>query len=36
MPASTVVDVPQEAQRQLRAAWRRARYGDLLARHMLL
>jgi transposase len=36
MPKSTVVDLPQEAQSQMLATLRRARYGYLLALHMLL
>jgi hypothetical protein len=36
MPRSTVVEIPQEAHRQMLAVLRRARYGDLLALHMLL
>jgi putative transposase len=36
MPKSTGVDIPQEEQAQMRAALRRARYGYLLALHILL
>ena len=36
MPRSTVLDLPQEEQAQLLAALRRARYGYLLALHILL
>ena len=36
MPKSTVVDIPWEEQRQMLAALRRARYGYLLALHILL
>ena len=36
MPTSTVVDLPQEAQSQMLATLRRARYGYLLALHILL
>ena len=36
MPKSTFVDLPQEEQRQMLAALRRARYGYRLALHMLL
>ena len=36
MPRSTVVDIPQEAQAQMLAALRRARYGYLLALHIVL
>ena len=36
MPRSTCVDIPPEEQRQLLAVLRRARYGDLLALHMVL
>jgi transposase len=36
MPKSTFVDMPQEEQRQMLAALRRARYGYLLALHILL
>jgi hypothetical protein len=36
MPTSTFVAIPQEEQAQMRAALRRARYGDLLALHILL
>jgi transposase len=36
MPKSTFVDLPPEAQRQMLAALRRARYGYLLALHILL
>jgi transposase len=36
MPKSTFVNVPQEEQRQMLAALRRARYGYLLALHILL
>jgi hypothetical protein len=35
MPQSTVVDIPQEEHRQMLAVLRRARYGYLLARHMV-
>jgi putative transposase len=36
MPTSTFVEIPQEEQAQMRAALRRARYGYLLALHILL
>jgi transposase len=36
MPQSTVVDIPPEEQAEMLAALRRARYGYLLALHMLL
>ncbi len=36
MPRSTVLDIPQEEQAQMVAALRRARYGYLLALHILL
>jgi transposase len=36
MPTSTFVDIPQEEQHQMLTALRRARYGYLLALHMLL
>jgi transposase len=36
MPKSTVVEIPQEEQAQMLAALRRARYGYLLALHILL
>ena len=36
MPRSTVVDMPQEEQAEMLAALRRARYGYLLALHILL
>jgi hypothetical protein len=36
MPKSTVVDIPQEEPAQMLAALRRARYGYLLALHLLL
>jgi putative transposase len=36
MPTSTVVEIPEEEQVQMRAALRRARYGYLLALHILL
>jgi putative transposase len=36
MPKSTFVDIPQEAHSQMLAALRRARYGYLLAFHILL
>jgi hypothetical protein len=36
MPTHTVVDIPQEAQAQMPAALRRARYDYLLARRILL
>jgi putative transposase len=36
MPRSTVLDIPQEEQAQMLAALRRARYGYLLALHILL
>lgn len=36
MPTHTVVDIPQEEQAQMLAALRRARYGYLLALHILL
>src|SRR5262245_60007433 len=36
MPKSTVLDIPQEEQTALLAALRRARYGYLLALHILL
>jgi hypothetical protein len=35
MPKSTVVEIPQEEQAQMLAALRRARYGYLLALHIL-
>ncbi len=35
MPKSTFVEIPEEAQAQMLAALRRARYGYLLARHLL-
>jgi putative transposase len=35
MPRSTVLDIPQEEQAQMLAALRRARYGYLLALHIL-
>src|SRR3989475_12960554 len=36
MPASTLLDIPEEEQVQMLAALRRARYGYLLALHVLL
>jgi Homeodomain-like domain len=36
MPKSTVVEIPPEEQAQMLAALRRARYGYLLALHILL
>jgi putative transposase len=36
MPTHTIVDIPQEEQAQMLAALRRARYGYLLALHILL
>jgi transposase len=36
MPTSTFVEIPEEEQAQMRAALRRARYGSLLALHLLL
>ncbi len=36
MPKSTLVDLPAEEHRQILAALRRARYGYLLALHILL
>jgi putative transposase len=36
MPRSTFVEIPQEEQRQMLAALRRARYGYLLALHIVL
>src|SRR5262245_10663410 len=36
MPKHTVVEIPQEEQAQMLAALRRARYGYLLALHILL
>jgi putative transposase len=36
MPRSTFVEIPQEEQRQMLAVLRRARYGYLLALHILL
>ena len=36
MPRSTVVDIPQVEQAELLAALRRARYGYLMALHILL
>ena len=36
MPATTLLDIPPQEQEQLLAALRRARYGDLLALHILL
>ena len=36
MPASTLLDIPQQEQAQMLAALRRARYGYLLALHILL
>jgi transposase len=36
MPRSTVLDIPQEEPAQMLAALRRARYGSLLALHLLL
>jgi len=35
MPKSTVVDMAQEAQAEMLAALRRARYADLLALHLV-
>ena len=36
MPKTTCVEIPQEEPAQMLAALRRARYGDLLALHILL
>jgi hypothetical protein len=36
MPNSTFVEIPEEEQAQILAALRRARYGSLLALHILL
>jgi Homeodomain-like domain-containing protein len=36
MPTRTLVEIPEEVQAQMRAALRRARYGYLLALHILL
>jgi hypothetical protein len=36
MPKSAVLEIPPEEQAQMLAALRRARYGDLLALHILL
>lgn len=36
MPRSTVLDIPPEEYAQMLAALRRARYGYLLALHILL
>src|SRR2546425_12644616 len=36
MPESTFVEIPEEEQAQMLAALRRARYGYLLALHILL
>jgi hypothetical protein len=36
MPKSTIVDLPREEQAQMLAAVRHARYGYLLALHILL
>jgi transposase len=36
MPTSTFVEIPQEEQAQMRASLRRARYGYLLALHILV
>src|SRR5919202_6166387 len=36
MPDTTLLDIPQEEQDQMLAALRRARYGYLLALHVLL
>ena len=36
MPNSTRVEIPPQEQAQMLAARRRARYGDLLALHLLL
>src|ERR687896_1483770 len=36
MPATTLLDIPPQEQEQLLAALRRARYGHLLALHILL
>ena len=36
MPKTTIIDIPPAEQAQMLAAVRRARYGYLLARHMLL
>jgi putative transposase len=36
MPTSTFIEIPEEEQAQMRAALRRARYGYLLALHILL
>src|ERR687895_935391 len=36
MPGTTILDIPQQEQEQMLAALRRARYGYLLALHILL
>ena len=36
MPATTILDIPTSEQDPMLATWRRARYGDLLALHVLL
>lgn len=36
MPRTTIVEIPLEEQARMRAELRRARYGDLLALHLLL
>jgi putative transposase len=36
VPGSTILDIPQCEQEWMRAEWRRARYGYLLALHVLL
>jgi DNA-binding CsgD family transcriptional regulator len=36
MPKSTCIEISEEERAQLRAALRRARYGSLLALHILL
>jgi hypothetical protein len=36
MPDTTLLDIPEEEQDQMLAALRRARYGYLLALHVLL
>jgi hypothetical protein len=36
MPKTTCVEMPQAEQAQMLVARRRARYGDLLALHILL
>jgi hypothetical protein len=36
MPTTTLLDIPQQEQVHMLAALRRARYGSLLALHVLL